>query len=642
MDRDFELDTMDTAKRQKVLRSFQRLCFGDTRGQLLFLGALLVYFLTWRKGVFINDTYVIANTLVAVADGHLFIDQVRFGPPTGLSPGMNVVDGKLYGRNYGQVFLALPVLWALQGLFQVVEPAIAISAIFSLLLLGFAIQLGKVLGGENRLRVAGSIIAVMLFGMNILVARETDQYFVPIFALQLATLVTAAFIPVFVYRLLSRVDDRTSAVLAGIVVIVATPVTFWATIPKRHSLTTLLVIVSLYCLYRSREGNDYHRALHFRSLAYATVGLTAWIHAGEGLVLLFALTLIDLPTAPSNRPRDLVFVGGVFLVSLLPFLITNTVISGNPLEPPRLLTRLEDSKTVLGTGSEMNHTSENTGGKISGGTADGSTLTIFFLTLSGIIDVAISVVERTALSMYRGVLALLEPQRVYQTFIRSGTQGEYLTTPKHAARNLSVLESMPLLSVLLLIPLLSYKNHNSTPTSEAEGIPAVRVVDYAVFAYTGLLLLVTMPTLPIHASVTVRYLHPIYPLGVYAIFRFTHLPTLVKENRMAFVWTYTPGVIIGGQLFILAVVLMGLPELSAIQLYAKISLTTGAGVVLVAGYSLWNDRANSTATVAVALATAVTTVFLLVAAFELYQAGLELFLPISNVLAETLQIEWGF
>ena len=42
---------------------------GDRHGAIVLLAAVATYLLCWRVGILITDTYTVANTLVAVADG---------------------------------------------------------------------------------------------------------------------------------------------------------------------------------------------------------------------------------------------------------------------------------------------------------------------------------------------------------------------------------------------------------------------------------------------------------------------------------------------------------------------------------------------------------------------------------------------
>ena len=99
--------------------TIERAVFGDGYGTALFLGSVCFFMLYWRIGVFITDNNAIATTLLNVADGRLHLTAAPYG--SGLeSPGTYVSGDRVYGRNYGVVFAALPgelrvVLRVLEG-----------------------------------------------------------------------------------------------------------------------------------------------------------------------------------------------------------------------------------------------------------------------------------------------------------------------------------------------------------------------------------------------------------------------------------------------------------------------------------------------------------------------------------------------
>ena len=119
-----------------------RAVFGDRLGAVVFLAAVSTYLLCWRVGVLITDSYTVANTLAAVADGQLHVDRAVYGPSLE-TPGMGTRDGRFYGRNYGQVFLALPLLWALEALAAVTELRVSVAGVWALSLLALSLLVGR-------------------------------------------------------------------------------------------------------------------------------------------------------------------------------------------------------------------------------------------------------------------------------------------------------------------------------------------------------------------------------------------------------------------------------------------------------------------------------------------------------------------
>ena len=203
-------------------RRLARVVVGDRYGAIVLLAAAATYLLCWRVGILITDTYTVANTLVAVADGHLFVDRAVYGP--GLrTPGMGLRDGQFYGRNYGQVMLALPVLAALEAVAAVASLRVALAALWGLSIVGLARLVGREVGRPALGAYAGSGLAVVTFAAAVHGATPIEPAERYLVALQLQTMGAAALVGVFVHRLLTRAYGGTVGLAAGLATALATP-----------------------------------------------------------------------------------------------------------------------------------------------------------------------------------------------------------------------------------------------------------------------------------------------------------------------------------------------------------------------------------------------------------------------------------
>ncbi|MFW5918234.1 MAG: hypothetical protein ACOCR0_02000, partial [Haloferacaceae archaeon] len=326
----------------RTLRALGRLVFGDRWGLAVFLLAVVAAGFLWRVGIFITDTYTVANAFVALTEGHLAVERAVYGE--GLAtPGMSVVDGQLYGRNYGQLVLSLPAYWLLSGLSALVDPRILLAALWSLSVLGLGVVAGPILGRRRTVTIVASILASGSFLANVALATDFDPVYTPLAALQVSGIVAGGLIGVVLYRLLATLYTTRVGVAAGVLGVLGTPVLLWAPIPKRHTFTTLFPLAAVAALALSRADSTPDRSgSHPRwthALAYAFVGLTAWIHAAEGLLLLVVLLATDLLTGERSwgGGRTTVAVLLVLGLSILPLVATNVAISGDPLDPPREL-----------------------------------------------------------------------------------------------------------------------------------------------------------------------------------------------------------------------------------------------------------------------------------------------------------------
>lgn len=564
------------------LRKIFTALFGDRIGACVFLSVLLFGLLFVRQGFFINDNWTIANTLVGVADGHLWIDEIRYGAAD--SPGVFLVDGNLYGRNFGHVFFALPFLWVLEGVSLVADPRVTFAALWCLLLLGLILLLGKIINYETEATLVGSALALLIFASNLAVATPLDPKWFPLIALELSTLVASGFVAVLLYRLLTRIHSRRVGVFAGLTTILATGFGFWSTIPKRHAVVTCLLFATIFCLYRSRESNDTRKMRQFRALAYVWVGLVTWVNAMEGLVMFIALLAVDIPTASSNDLRTALITIIAFSVSLVPFFLTNYLVIGSPIEPPHLWPAY-DGGTV--TSGQSGRTNSDSGG--------GASSKLLILTnLFG-----------------NGITVIFEqPLRLVGTFLRSGSVAQPFIDDGNADVELAMVETAPILGILVALPALIFAKVKSGLTLPNRNSP-VFAVDAFVLIFAILFFLVYIPKLPLHAQIGVRYLLPLYALGLYVIARLSIVREVFEKQLHIVCWTIASGVLIGGQTLLIYLILSDTTGTDLLQTHALIGLSIGTLLGGWAILSVTKRRSPRFGAICIGLAVGAGTTFIL-------------------------------
>lgn len=611
-------------------RTVVTVLFGDRVGVTLFLGALVFVAAYWRVGVFVTDNWTVANTMVAVADGHLHVDRIVYGPGPN-TPGMHLVDGRLYGRNYGHVVATLPFVWLLQGLAGVADLRVAVAGLWSLVLLGFAVNLGALLDRPRTGALLGSFVALGAFAANVALATPLPERWIHLLALQSSTLVATALLAVVLYRLGTRVYDRRVGLFAGGTAVLATSLGFWASIPKRHVVTALLLALVLYSFYRSRE--ELAVETRYRALAYAWIGLLAWVHAPEALAAFVALVVVDVPTARTNDARTLAVVGGAFLLSLLPFFLTNQLIAGNPIEPPRLLPSYGGGEDVFGL-------SDTGGGGAGGGGAGGGGTQLVPPALSTLFAATVGKFTLFASLFTRGAaVAVTEPDRLYHTFVHSGYIPHVAARDGGQAINLALLESMPLLAALGALPAVAVRAARDRPRLRRWLASPAGQTDLLVGVSTLLLVLIYIPRLPLHAMVTVRYLVPVVPGLVYLLVRLSPVRRAVCTNPRSLLFAYAASVLVGGQLLVIALLLTAPSLGEAVQLHAWLGLATafplGAWVLVATATDREAPRVGA---VLLGLAAGTTTVFLLLSGLVYFAYAGDFALPLSQRVSEALAL----
>ncbi|MFB6166578.1 MAG: hypothetical protein ABEJ31_15575 [Haloarculaceae archaeon] len=617
------------AEHRERLRRTLQICFGDRLGLAVFLGGLVFFGLYWRIGVFITDTNAIANTLVNVAHGHLSLTTAPYGAGF-QAPGTYEAHGQPFGRDYGVVYLAVPVLWAFKAVAPVLDVRVLVVAAWSLLALGFAVTVGRIVD-RQWVAVAGSVLALGGYAGSLAVATPIPAELYPVMALQIVTMVAAAYSGVLIYRLLARVHSPAVGGLAASAALLATPVGFWASLPKRHAFTALLVVAAAYLLLRSRDAATERRRRLFRALAYVPVGLTAVVHAAEGLALLVALVGVDFATAERNDRRSLGLVAAALALSLVPFFATNLAIAGNPLRAPRMLPSYGSGGAGLTEGFAGGSAGSGSAG---GGAGDLNSIPV--------VSKAVAIATIFGSQLWDGIVVLCtEPARVIHTFVRSGYLPSVADKDGYQAINLAVLESAPLLGGLVAVPVVLTRRlrrgrfgavgqHLRTPAG---------AVDAFVVAYAVVLVLLYLPRLPLHAQVTVRYLHPIFPLGVYGLVRLPAVAESLDAHWRLAAWTWTGGVLVGGQLVVVVLAVGNYGRGEAVQLHALLALATAGllGLVFVAAAA--SERVpRRLGAVAFGLAAAAGTVFVLLSGIVYFAYAGRFALPVVRVLSDALAL----
>jgi hypothetical protein len=637
----------DTGRWRARLARVRDLIFGDRVGLAVFLGVVCFAGLYWRADVFITDNLTLIEALSAMSEGRLWIE-----PATGTyfdAPGTVVQDGLVYGRNYGQLALALPFLWLLQGLALVVNLHVALLALWHLALLALVLVLGRVSGRERLARLGGAAIVGASFLANLLLLGAFVDPSLPLIALQISTLLAAGLGAVLLYRLLAWQHTRRLGVLAGAAVVVVSPVGFWATIPKRHVLVATLCLAVLYLFARSREPSGRSWPVvgavpERRALLYACLALITWVHAAEGLFVFLAVAAFDLPTAPANDRRSLAFVGVVFGLAMVPFFLTNLLVAGSPVEAPRALYS-EGLAADIGGGDGAGGGGSGgggSGGSGSGGTAggggssgpglvDGLVGTVTgFLSDFVLVTAASYVVSFVFGIVMDGLSALGDTQNLYRAFVRSSGEAIGGGNVQFRGVNLAVLESMPLIGAIGAAVATGGRRILTQPRERLGGVTAT---DGLAAAMCLALAVIYLDRLPLHVQINARYLLPVYPLALYLVARTGPVRRLVDTALGPLLWTYAGGVLLGTQLFVVYVAVRGLSVAEAAQVHALVGILAAVLLaVALVGYLL-DDRLRVPAGATLGFAAATGTAFLLLTGLDYFGFLSNYVLPVAGAVS---------
>jgi hypothetical protein len=206
---------------------------------------------------------------------------------------------------------------------------------------------------------------------------------------------------------------------------------------------------------------------------------------------------------------------------------------------------------------------------------------------------------------------------------------------------------MPLLGGLIAAPVVlgrTIRRRTGSVRSWLRG-PA-GTADVGLAAYALAVTLLYLPRLPLHAQVTVRYLLPVFPIGLYFLIRSRPVRRAI-DDYAGWLWSsYAVGVFIGGQLLLVAVATLAATIGEAFQLHAVVGLAL-AGVLAAAtitAVSFEHPSSDRLLAIVIGLAAATTTVFVALVsvgytdAIGVYPGGGDHALAIVRMLAETVAL----
>ncbi len=324
-----------------TLRALYTRLLPNDSAALLFYATFVVCIALWNVNIFINDEVTLAAQLLNLAHGTLSIDVMPARLYEGLSFGASspILGNSFQGHTYAFYTHAVPVLATpFYALIYLVSVSIGIRLFFALLWSFSIFMVCWLLGRRYRKphigRIAGVMLGGLLFALNayfgtLMPALIFDDWGA-LMAIQLFNICAMAVTVVLALRIFTRYfADNRIAVFGAAYLLVATPLTFWALSAKDHSLSVLLIVGSIWCLYTYLL--DKKSYLHY--LSYILVGLSFWVRAFDALSLFVAILVTDMVFSRA-RLKDAATAFGSIALGVIPYLVNNYVLFQNPLLSP--------------------------------------------------------------------------------------------------------------------------------------------------------------------------------------------------------------------------------------------------------------------------------------------------------------------
>ncbi len=256
----------------------------------VFFGALL---LLWQPTFFMNDELAQAVGLHTLGQGRLATSSI----PLSYLGYMDSLFGQYSLRDilfmdtvlagsWMENILALPIRVVLQGMASLVGLGGALGVVAG-------VGVGAASWIVARRRLAARTAAGIALGVGALLMagapRNVAAPFLDVAALQLVTMAATAIAAAFWWHML-RPEGPRMAWFGAALLMVATPMMFWAFQIKYHGLALALQAIAIWCYKDGAQTSP------LRTLAAAgVVGLAVWNHPPGGMMLAAAMLVVALP-----------------------------------------------------------------------------------------------------------------------------------------------------------------------------------------------------------------------------------------------------------------------------------------------------------------------------------------------------------
>jgi hypothetical protein len=267
---------------------------------------------------------------------------------------------------------------------------------------------------------------------------------------------------------------------------------------------------------------------------------------------------------------------------------------------------------------------------VTGGTAPPGALATAVGATSAAFDVFLGQLDR-------GVRAL-EPRRLYHVLLRSGRIPgvDYGRTGGYTVE-LALIEAAPVVAGLLVAPVAV--RARSVRDRSRPGLvrrDPVRATDLFAVVYVAVFGLLYLPRLPLHSTITVRYLVPVVPFMVYGVCRLAPVHRVVEfEGRRLAASTVLLTVAF---VALAATGLAGTGPGTAMQAHAVANLAVAGLFATWLAVALRSDVDPRIGAAVLALVLAVSVSFLLLSGVEYFGRGRQFALPVARSFEQLLPV----
>ncbi len=319
--------------------------FPDKKVLMIFLLSLFILISIFSVGFYLNDEMEQATCFYNFLHGYLTIEEVpeHYYVSSGemyIAPRYVEYGGHKYvAASHGMSVFSVPFYYFLLVMDCVIGVETFFIILWSFLLAAIVYFSSEYVAKhfwpdkqkrKRIIQIAGIIASLILLVINLLLMKPLSlERWGPPLSMQFMSIVFVSLALSILFRFLRRYFNERVALFGIFLLLLSSPVAFWAMGQKYHGLNFSLLIFSLATFYYGRIKNieKYHYA------SYVFASLAVWVQLFSGVVILLSLLLVDIMTIRKKRVTSILKIVIVVLVSLTPYFAENYAIYDNPLYP---------------------------------------------------------------------------------------------------------------------------------------------------------------------------------------------------------------------------------------------------------------------------------------------------------------------
>lgn len=326
------------------IREMIKLIFPDKKTLVFFLFSLFILISLFSAGFYLNDEMEQGTCFYNLLHGDLTIEEIPehyYVAQSGIHIKPRYVEygGHSYiGASHGMAVFSVPFYYFLLVMDYAMGIEVFFIILWSALLAGIFFLSSEFINKhfwpekdvKKKIRAVAIIFSLALLFLNLWLMKPLsfEKWGAPL-SMQFTSICFTSLGLAVLFRFFRFVFNEKIAFFGSLLLLVSSPVAFWAMGQKYHGLNFALLVFSFASFYYGKTKNNDR----YRYAGYVFASLAVWVQLYSGIVILLSLLLLDFLTIKKRRLTNTAKIFLVVFIALTPYFVENYAIYDNPLYP---------------------------------------------------------------------------------------------------------------------------------------------------------------------------------------------------------------------------------------------------------------------------------------------------------------------